>query len=302
MIDLTVCVTTFNRWEGCRRALLALVAQRDVGLELVLVDDASTDAIPEDFPRFIEANNVKFIQHSSNRGLAAARNTALGAATGQYFSFCDDDDTWPADLACQLLTSVSNAPDEVKMALAAPEHYSVTAEELVGSYPRLKTLMRKGFTPPVGSQIYETALLKEIGGYNENVRSGVDHDLWISLAERDPRTAISWGQTALVCSDPNAERITTNEERRRTRIKESLVIWRPKIITAFGAGFYEHFCGCYLDYLDYSFFLKSLHRKDVLETFRRLLSWNVSRTLVDRVWQKVSGRRRYNLFSEYRDS
>ena len=54
--------------------------------------------------------------------------------------------------------------------------------EAVYEYEEFKNLIKKGL-PPVASQFYNLSILKEINGYNKNVNSGVDHDLWIRLAK-----------------------------------------------------------------------------------------------------------------------
>ena len=47
---------------------------------------------------------------------------------------------------------------------------------------QLKDAVLQGYTPPVGGQFYPLKLLRSIGGYSPNIKSGIDHDIWIRLA------------------------------------------------------------------------------------------------------------------------
>lgn len=71
-------------------------------LEIIVVDDGSTDGT-QDAVAAIEDPRIRLIAHETNRGAAAARNTAIRASRGDFIAFLDSDDTWVAEkLAVQL--------------------------------------------------------------------------------------------------------------------------------------------------------------------------------------------------------
>ncbi len=191
--SLTICVTTYNRWNMCLKALKSVCEQEGLSFEVILVDDCSTDPMPQEVAKFIEARQIRYVRHEHNKGLAAARNTAIEHARGKYFSFCDDDDQWPQGHAAGLVQAIQEGGSEVGMAVGLSKARQKACGMLLNCQPRLSRLFIAGFTPPVGSQIYRTGLVRKVGGYNPDVRSGVDHDLWINLLEMDPRVAVSWG-------------------------------------------------------------------------------------------------------------
>ncbi|HXG99641.1 MAG TPA: glycosyltransferase family 2 protein [Sphingomicrobium sp.] len=87
----TVIITVYNRAEMLGEALSSVAVSRLRDLEIIVVDDGSIDGsaqIAEDFgdPR------VRIIRHDQNRGIPAARNSGLSAATGQYIAWLDSDD------------------------------------------------------------------------------------------------------------------------------------------------------------------------------------------------------------------
>lgn len=301
MATLSVAITTYDRWHLLMGALLSIRSQSVDIAEVTIVNDASMDPAPVEVMELAELSNVSIINHEENQGLASARNTAINLSSAKYFSFCDDDDQWPDGLAARLVSAMEFAPDDVGMAIAlAPEKKQICGEVFDG-YPRLSTLIRKGFTPPVGSQIYRTELIRQVGGYRTEVKSGVDHDLWISLARVDPRVAVAWGEQAIVDGKPSRERMTTVEHRRRAGIEESLKIWQPDICEVFGEAFYHHFVKSYRQYLDYSFFVKSIQKGEYFDALKRsILKPATPYELIKRRWDKLRGRQRCTLFPEYR--
>lgn len=301
MNELSICVTTFNRWGSCLHTLQSVCGQTQVsGLEVILIDDCSTDPLPSDVEKIISDNQVIFIRHEQNMGLAAARNSAIKQASGEYFAFCDDDDIWPDGLASRLLNSVQNGAKGAEMAFAMSDTYRAVCEPLLRGSHRLTDMIRHGITPPVSSQLYLTSKLREVGGYNEDVKSGVDHDLWISLAMDDLRVAVSWGDPAISCNDIDVDRMTTIEDRRRAKIADALKIWKPKIIQTFGEDFYQHFCFSYEQYLAYTFFIMSVRRGEYWKAGLKMLNRHVPPKLIVHIYKKNTGRAHCNVFPAYR--
>lgn len=97
--DLSVVICSLNGAAGVDRCLHALAAQKGVDLEVIVVDDGSTDATSE----IARAHNVTVIRHETNRGLAAARNTGLRAASTPIVAFLDDDCEAEPEWARELL-------------------------------------------------------------------------------------------------------------------------------------------------------------------------------------------------------
>jgi glycosyltransferase involved in cell wall biosynthesis len=85
--DLSVVICSLNGAAGVDRCLHALAAQKDVDLQVIVVDDGSTD----ETSAVASEHGVTVIRHEVNRGLAAARNTGIAAATAPVVAFLDDD-------------------------------------------------------------------------------------------------------------------------------------------------------------------------------------------------------------------
>jgi glycosyltransferase involved in cell wall biosynthesis len=301
MPKLSICVTTYNRWSSCVTTLSSLVEQSYKQIEIILVDDCSTQAMPVHVEDFIKNNNIIYVRHKVNKGLAAARNTAIELSTGEFFSFCDDDDKWPTDLAIQLLETIQHAPSGVSIALAlSGNRRCPSCLEIFNNYPKLSNVIRSGFTPPVGSQLYITSLLQKVGGYNIKVRSGVDHDLWISLAMFNPSVAVSWRGGADCSNDTMSNRLTTVEATRRKHIAESLLIWKPKIVDVFGENFYRHFCQSYKINMDYNFFVMNIRNRRFIKAILKL-NLNIITVIFKKILDKSLGVQHCNNFPRFKE-
>lgn len=97
----SVIVPMFNTASTVERALRSVLSQSDPDLELVAVDDGSTD----DTPTLLQAvhdERLRVVTHAANQGISAARNTALRAAVGDFVAFLDADDAWEPDFLLRM--------------------------------------------------------------------------------------------------------------------------------------------------------------------------------------------------------
>src|SRR6056297_1399486 len=93
MPTVSVIVPTYNRADSLPRTIDSVLAQTHDDLELVVVDDASTDDTETVVERY-EDDRVTYLEHATNRGGSAARNTGIRASDGDYVAFLDSDDEW----------------------------------------------------------------------------------------------------------------------------------------------------------------------------------------------------------------
>jgi glycosyltransferase involved in cell wall biosynthesis len=93
---------TFNRAQLLKSALASVLSQTYKNLEIIVVDDASTDDTQQ-VVAVIKDHRLRYIRHVATKGGSAARNTGILAAIGSYIAFLDDDDEWyPEKVEAQL--------------------------------------------------------------------------------------------------------------------------------------------------------------------------------------------------------
>lgn len=103
-LKISVIIPIFNVRSYIDECLQSVLNQSYDNLEIILVDDGSTDDSPIICDNYAkEYSNIKVI-HKQNGGLSDARNVGIKMATGDYILFLDADDFWNDDLAVQKLT------------------------------------------------------------------------------------------------------------------------------------------------------------------------------------------------------
>lgn len=91
---VSVVIPTFNRAYCLGRAVDSALQQTHANMEVVVVDDGSTDDTASTVAaQYGHDSRVRYI-HQSNQGVAAARNTGLAAARGEFVALLDSDDIW----------------------------------------------------------------------------------------------------------------------------------------------------------------------------------------------------------------
>ena len=105
---VSVIIPVYNVEPYVREALDSVVKQMYEELEIIVVDDGSTDGSSPICDEYKTDRRVTVI-HQENRGLSNARNTALDLATGDYISFLDPDDAYHPSFIEELLSAIADA-------------------------------------------------------------------------------------------------------------------------------------------------------------------------------------------------
>jgi len=203
---ITVGITCFNAEQTIARAIRSALAQDWPNLEVVVVDDASTDQSWMMIERMVaEDARVKPLRHAVNGGAAAARNSLIAAASGEWLAFFDDDDeSLPErvrvqhDALCQYetetgakliacyATGLRRYPNGYALNLPAIGSQPIVPYgELVADYLLFndrRSGVFYGAGTPTCSLMSRLSTFKSIGGFDTNLRRVEDVDFAIRLA------------------------------------------------------------------------------------------------------------------------
>jgi glycosyltransferase involved in cell wall biosynthesis len=191
--EVTVVVPTHNRWNHLRRAALpSALGQREVELELIVVDDGSADDTPRGLAEVADPR-LRVLRNDVAQGVASARNRGVAAAGAPWVAFLDDDDLWsPWKLRRQLdaLGAVAGAG----FAYAAAVFLDGAGTPLrPDPAPPAETVARALRASDVvggpSTVMARTDLVRELGGFDEALAVLADWDLWLRLAEVAPAAA-----------------------------------------------------------------------------------------------------------------
>ncbi|HAX91285.1 MAG TPA: glycosyl transferase [Rhodospirillaceae bacterium] len=102
MPDVSIIIATYNVENYIERAIQSALAQRDIEVEVIVVDDGSTDKT-WDAVCALNDPRVKSMRLDRNSGPSAARNAGLDLATGEWIAILDGDDTMEPDRLARLV-------------------------------------------------------------------------------------------------------------------------------------------------------------------------------------------------------
>ncbi len=182
---VSVVTASYNMGHYVTEAVDSVLAQDYRAVEVIVVDDGSTDDTQAVLARYADDPRVTVI-HQENQGQTVAKNRGLAAARGQLIGFCDADNRWlPGKLARQ-----------VPILLARPEIGVV--------YGDLQLIDGEGNPlPPPGTRrhsgritgkllidnfvTFNTTLLRKetvqaMHGFDESLRMAIDYDLWLRIS------------------------------------------------------------------------------------------------------------------------
>ena len=109
-MKLSIIIPVYNEADYLKRCLDSVYADDEV--EVIIVDDGSTDGSPDIAKKYAKDHNFKFIQQP-NSGVSAARNLAILHATGDYVTFLDSDDYMLPHSINQMLSVISSHQDPI---------------------------------------------------------------------------------------------------------------------------------------------------------------------------------------------
>lgn len=191
-IQVSVIIPAFNASATIGRALDSVRAQEGVGAEIIVIDDASSDGTAQAVRDAIRpGENITLLQLPVNSGVSAARNAGIRLARAPYLAFLDADDAWlPGKLRRQV--AVIGADPAITLVSCNSQQADAEGRPLkeghvnrppVQGPDAWKTLLMYNFLP-TPTVLTRTALVRELGGFDEQLAVGEDLDLWIKLATR----------------------------------------------------------------------------------------------------------------------
>ena len=184
---VSVIIPCYNQAKFLGEAIESVLKQNYRRLEVIVIDDGSTDGTAEVADRYSDVIRIS----QENRGLAAARNRGLSQSTGDYLVFLDADDRLlPEALAvgvrsldthpeCAFVygrsrwVSVDGAP------VPAPPQYSMGEEPY-------RSLLERNCVWGCMTVMFRRSVLEAVSGFDASLASAEDSDLYLRIARKFP--------------------------------------------------------------------------------------------------------------------
>jgi glycosyltransferase involved in cell wall biosynthesis len=195
---VSVIIPTYNDGGTICRAIDSTLNQTIDELEVVVVDDASTDDTQHILKRYESTDRVSIIRHEVNRGGSAARNTGIEQARGEYIAFLDADDEFHPDKLAFQCAYLRTHPDIGAV-------FCDIDYRRRGSFQRVRAIAKAAFQPsasrefPVGSEgipeilsmewdtygastlLARAELVDRLGGFDERFERHQDWEFLVRL-------------------------------------------------------------------------------------------------------------------------
>lgn len=131
---ISVIVPVYNLEAYLEKTVTMLMEQTYRNLEIILVDDGSVDASPDICDRLAAQDPRIVVFHTENRGVSAARNLGLKAASGEYIGFCDGDDQLEKDMYEYLYQLLSDADADISVCGVRVRHAGNSRKDFVKGF------------------------------------------------------------------------------------------------------------------------------------------------------------------------
>ncbi len=216
MPRFSVVIPAYNAERTIAETIGSVLAQTEADLELIVIDDESSDSTPELVARLAEVDPRVRLRRQANTGTAGARNAGIAHARAEYISFLDNDDLW-MPLYLERMGAALDAEPEAGFAYCnayalddeslrirhrtefesrLPPRPAASWEEIVAALARANFVM--------SSATVRRAAVDEVGGFRTDVLGVDDYDLWLRIL-LSGRTAVAAGREPLLLQRDRAD-------------------------------------------------------------------------------------------------
>lgn len=184
---ISVIIPTYNRANVLERAINSALKQTHQNLEVLVVNDGSTDNTSKTVNNF-DDRRINYFQHNSNKGANTARNLGIRKSNGQYVAFLDDDDYWHKRKIELQLKKFRESEDDVgivycKVAVVRKNKKKfVTTPDIEGYV--FKDALRMELNEAINSSmLFRRYYLQKVMPLDESLPGAQDTDLVIQLSK-----------------------------------------------------------------------------------------------------------------------
>ena len=183
--SISVIIPCYNYAKFLRFAVESVLAQTCPALEILLIDDGSTDETPEIAQSFPAP--VRYVRQE-NAGLSAARNRGIAEARGEFVAFLDADDAFLPRMLERCLAEFERLGPGWGLVAVQPSGIDAQGTPLprkelpwsfAGEVSARQLVIKNRFVPTV---VVRRHLFAKTGGFNPEFRSSEDREMWIRLA------------------------------------------------------------------------------------------------------------------------
>lgn len=188
--SVSVVMSVHNDADRLERAVRSILEQDYEDLELIAIDDGSTDATAQVLDRIAATDPRLVVVHQENRGLTRSLVRACQLARGEFIARQDSDD-WSHPARLREQAGLLRADEKVGFVSCSTQYVGPGDEPLTAiqrhaeSQRATDALLHEREGPPAhGSVMFRKSLYQDVGGYRPEFLYSQDSDLWLRMAAR----------------------------------------------------------------------------------------------------------------------
>lgn len=222
---ISVIIPLYNRRDEIGRAIASALRQSRAPHEIVVVDDASRDGSAEAVAALGD-KRVRLVRHERNQGAAAARNTGIAAAKGEWIALLDSDDEWEPEKLARQLDALYAVPDAPAASVTGYliRDYRTGEERAFAPRPEDATLDALAWGCPLGvgsTLLARRSIFAEIGAFDPDLPRLEDWE-WLMRYLPARRLGVVPAPLTIVhkASDPSHAQVFASLARIRARHRD----------------------------------------------------------------------------------
>lgn len=210
--SVAVVIPTFNRSGFLKRAIETACSQTYPVSEIIIVDDGSQDDTPQMVTDMAASDSRIQLIRQSNAGANAARNAGVRNATSKWIAFLDSDDQWlPEKIAQQIEAARATGRGAIFTSAVGVDGDRKLYDFETPLEVSLEDICERNCLGTTSVMMVKNSLVKEVGGFDLDLPSCQDWDMYIKLRQRTEFTVVP-DQLVLYEDGPH-ERISNSNRR-----------------------------------------------------------------------------------------
>lgn len=138
---ISIIIPTFNSERYLPACLNSIIDQIDKNIEVVVVNDGSTDSSGDIADNYAIQHNFIKVIHQSNQGVSAARNRAIRESIGSYLVFLDSDDLLYKDFFQKILELIQSNPDIIEVNADLIDELGLISHKKIFSFDYVRSII-----------------------------------------------------------------------------------------------------------------------------------------------------------------
>lgn len=183
MKKVSVIITSFNKGKFLNECINSVKNQSYQNLEIILIDDCSTDSYTIGILKELKNDNqINIFKLTENKGVSNVRNFGIKNSTGEYILIVDGDDKI-SDTYIEKAVKIIESDSEYKIVSCEVELFGYYHGKMPLAKPEIEYLIAQNAL--IISSLFRKSDFEKTSGFNENMKEGLeDWDFWLSILEK----------------------------------------------------------------------------------------------------------------------